>query len=142
MNMTTEMKEHQSKILSPLNPMPRSFFGGDFLDRISEGWNNVFPANLMRKYVKEDGTTILEYNLAGFTSDDIKVKLDSALGELIISAKKESEENKRSFSTILTLSPYITADDISTHCENGVLEIMIAPLEKRKEESLIDITVS
>jgi HSP20 family molecular chaperone IbpA len=142
MNMTNEMKERQSKILSPLSPMPRSLFGGDFFDRISEGWNTAFPANLMRRDTREDGTTILEYNLAGFTTEDIKVKLDSALGELIITAKKDTEENKRSFSTILTLSPYTTPEDISTHYENGVLEIMIAPLEKRKEESLIDIAVT
>lgn len=142
MTTSTEMKESQRKTLTPLIPMPRSLFGGDFFDRISEGWNSVFPANLMRKWTKEDGTTILEYDLAGFDSEDIKVKLDTALGELIISAKNESTENKRSFSTILSLSPYTTSEDISTHYKNGVLEIMIAPLEKRKEESLVEIAVT
>lgn len=119
-----------------------SLFGVGMLDRMFD--RSTSPAfsitsNLMRQYRSADGSTILEYNLAGFTQDEINVQIDTALGELIIKADHAEEGNQRAFSTAVTLSPYTSPEDVSTEYSNGVLKITVAPLEKRKEESLVTI---
>lgn len=138
--MNTLVKD-EDKMLAPVFPTGRSMFGPDFLGRLVDTWNNTLPNNLMRRYLEEDGSTVLEYNLAGFKKEDIQIKMDSALGELIVRAESSDGKDKRAFSTVLTLSPYTSAEDLSTSYENGVLKVTVAPLEKRKEESLIDIPV-
>jgi HSP20 family molecular chaperone IbpA len=123
---------------APFGGMPRSFFDSPFLNRFME----LNPTNnLMRSTVKEDGSTILEYNLAGFESGDISVHVDTASNELIIHALSEVEDNRRMFNTTIGISPYTTPEDVSTAYKNGVLQILIAPLEKRKAESLVPIPV-
>lgn len=95
--------------------------------------------NLMRNYRKEDGTNVYEYNLAGFGEDEIRIQIDTALNELIVAAEHNEEGNNRKVATVLTLSPYTSPEDIQTRYLNGVLSIEVAPLEKRKQESLVTI---
>ena len=140
--MNTLIKQ-DIKPFVPSFPTPRTLFGSDLLDRLTGGWaENLYPSNIMRRYTKDDGSLVMEYNLAGFADEDISLKFDSAIGELIINAKSETEDNKRSFSTVLSLSPYTTPDDIFTNYKNGVLEVTIAPLEKRKEDSLVTVPLN
>lgn len=98
--------------------------------------------NLMRQYRKEDGATVLEYNLAGYKDDEITINIDTALHELIIKADHTEEGNRRKFATSLTLSPYTSPEDVNVKLENGVLTIEIAPLEKRKQEALIQLPLN
>lgn len=142
MNML--VRKDDTRMASPLVsqfPFGGSLFGNRFLDSVTEGLS-MPSTNLMQRYVEEDGSTVVEYNLAGFEPEDISVKVDTALGELLISARSENGNNRRAFSTVLSLSPYTSAEDITTDYKNGVLAITIAPLEKRKEESLIEIPIN
>lgn len=136
--MNTQMLKQHTNDRSMIVPfgLPRSLFETPFLSRVLE---MSLPNNLMRDYTTEDGSSHLEYNMAGFELEDIKLKVDTAINELVISARSDKPDNKRMFTTTVGLSPYTTPEDISTHYKNGVLRISIAPLEKRKEESLIDI---
>lgn len=119
-----------------------SIFGAGMLDRMFDrSASPLFTtaANLMRQYRLADGSTVLEYNLAGFKQDEINVQIDTALGELIIKAEHQEEGNQRAYSTAVTLSPYTSPEDVTSEYSDGVLKITVAPLEKRKEESLVTI---
>ncbi len=115
--------------------------GAGMFDRMFDRFNAPMfsTASLMNQYRTENGSVVLEYNLAGFSEDEISVKADTALGELIIKAEHGEEGNKRVFNTTVTLSPYTSPEDITAEYVNGVLRITVAPLEKRKEESLVTI---
>jgi HSP20 family molecular chaperone IbpA len=96
----------------------------------------------MRSYVTDEGTAVCEFNLAGFSEDEITIKTDVARHELIITATKDDENNKRSFATNLLLSEYTHPEDISASYDNGVLTISVAPVDKRKEEALVDVPLN
>jgi HSP20 family molecular chaperone IbpA len=119
-------------------PLGSSFFGDIFGEMIP----NSFPSNMMSKNVLEDGSTVLEYNLAGYKPEQIMVKMDTAQSQLIIKAKNDDDNRRQVFNTVISLSPYTSPEDVKTSYEHGVLAITIAPLEKRKEEALVDIPVT
>jgi HSP20 family molecular chaperone IbpA len=92
---------------------------------------------LVKSSIADDGATVMEYNLAGFSPEEIAVKLDTMSGELMVSAEKA--DNTRRFSTVVSLPQYATMEDITPAYENGILTVRVAPLEKRKEEAIVDI---
>ena len=136
--MNSLVKDSRSSF-APMPILPHSLFDSPFFGRMMDGLS--IPSNLMRRYTQEDGSTVLEYNLAGFEVKDIAIKVDTATSELMITAQNEDVSNRRSFSTSVTLSPYTTPEDVTTSYKNGVLQVTVAPLEKRKAESLVDIPV-
>lgn len=150
--MNTLTNKEDEKALAPVVPMPRSLFGGDIfgrslfgpeiLGRVLTSEMPFTSNNLVHRETKEDGSTVLEYNLAGYSTEHISTRLDTAQNQLIISAKDESNSRRKTFSTVLTLSPYTSPEDISTSYKNGILEVVISPLEKRKEESIVDIPIN
>lgn len=96
--------------------------------------------NLMHRTKTDDGSTVLEYNLAGFKPEQIAVKYDTVAGELMVHA--ENEERTRESSFVVGLPQYASPEDVKTSYDNGVLSITIAPLEKRKESAIVDIPLS
>ncbi len=98
--------------------------------------------NLMRQYRKEDGSHVYEFNLAGFNEEEISVKNDTSLNELIITAEHTEEGNHRRFGTTVMLSPYSSPEDINVSYLNGVLSVEVAPFEKRKEEAIVSIPLN
>lgn len=140
--MNTPAK-NEERALAPFVPMPPSLFGMNLFDRFFDGLNNqIAQQNIVHREVRDDGSTAIEYNLAGYEPEQVSVKVDTAQGQLIVSAKDERENKRKSFSTVLTLSAYTSPEDITTSYKNGILEIVVAPLEKRKEESLVEIPIS
>lgn len=118
-------------------------FGSDFLgmgslfDRLFP--YNEAPARLMNSYREEDGSRVLEFNLAGFKEEEISVKLDTALHELVLRAERTGSGREERFATSIGVSPYTSPEDISVSYEAGMLSISVAPLEKRRQEALIDL---
>jgi HSP20 family molecular chaperone IbpA len=106
-----------------------SFAGGRDLTQWGQG--------LVKSSLAEDGSTVLEYNLAGFAPEEIAVRLDTISGELMVTAEKA--DNTRRFSTAVSLPQYATMEDITPTYENGIMTVKVAPLEKRKEEAIVDI---
>ncbi len=122
---------------------PELFNGIDrVFDRFNVPVNNFFGGSLLRNYENEDGSSVLEYNLAGYESEEIKVKVDTMRNELLIAAQHTEDNNQRSFRTSVSLSPYTLAEDINVDYVNGVLKISVAPVEKRKQESLTEIPIN
>lgn len=126
----------------PQLDFPYSLFGSPVLGRMAEALNVPATFNLMKHNKLEDGSTRLEYNLAGFKAEEISLNVDTATNELIIKAEKNNEGDIRRFHTVITLSPYTSPEDVTTKYEDGVLELTIAPIEKRKEESLVALPLN
>lgn len=125
------------------NQLARPMFGrGSLFESLAREFDSVLPASPIRKYRKEDGTVCVEYNLAGFEKDEISVKVDSAKSILYVSAESNTEDNKRSFSTALTLNEYIKPEDISVGYKNGVLTLEVKPVEGREEEALAELEIN
>lgn len=134
----TIVRSQPSSLLSDLGL--GSFFPPSMLERLMA--HSMPQPNLMREYRKEDGSHVYEFNLAGFEENEISVKNDTSLNELIITAEHNEEGNMRRFATTLALSPYSSPEDISVGYTNGVLNVAIAPFEKRKEEAIIKIPLN
>ena len=130
----------QRPSLSELGLPGMGFFSDSILDRFLNLPFN--QPNLMRQYRKEDGSRVVEYNLAGYAEEEISVNIDTALGELLVKAEHAEDGNMRRFSTALSLSPYTSHEDINVSYKNGVLIVEVAPLEKRKQEALVSLPVN
>jgi len=114
---------------------------GSWMDKLL-GDMSIYPSSLPKKINKEDGSTAIDFNLAGYNRDEVSVKIDTVLKRLFVTAKSEKEHDRKEFSTSVSLSPYTQAEDITSTYKNGILEVVIKPSSKREEEALIDVTIN
>ena len=136
--MNTIVRSQPSNLLSDFGL--GGLFPTSILDRVMD--YTMPQPNLMRQYRKEDGARVYEFNLAGFSENEISIKNDTSLNELIITAEHNEDGNSRRFATTLSLSPYSSPEDILADYVNGVLKVEVAPFEARKEEAIVSIPLN
>ena len=103
-----------------------------------------YPVNLYTNYSdKQAVETVLEVALAGFTKDEIKVKIeDNMLSVVVEKEVKESSENdnfkfhtrgiaKRNASISYTLAPTADADNVKVSFNDGILKVVV-PVKKEE----------
>lgn len=103
----------------------------------------AYPFNVK---IMKDGTSVLEYSLAGFTKDDITLKVEN--DKLIVKAKIEKEDNeedktahyvykgiaKRSMvHTVPVDSKHHDLKSIKAEFEDGILIITIPQTQESKD---------
>lgn len=86
----------------------------------SQDWN-ITPF----KKTVNGNQTILEFNLAGYDSKDIKIKLDNTLCRLTITAESKTKTGNKKFSTHVSLNPCVQSEDITAQHINGLLTITL-----------------
>lgn len=135
--------DRERNALAPFFPTPDivPLVEGSWMDRLL-GDMSIYPSALPRRINKEDGSTAIDFNLAGYNPNEVSVKVDTVLKRLFVTAKSENENNRKEFSTSVSLSPYTQPEDISSSYKNGILEVVIKPSIKREEEALVDITIN
>ena len=103
-----------------------------------------YPINLYTNFIdKQAAETVLEVALAGFTKNEIKVKVEDNMLSVIIEKeiKESSNEDdakfhtrgiaKRNASISYTLSPTADADNIKVSFEDGILKVIV-PVKKEE----------
>lgn len=118
---------------------PLGAFDRDFMNDFFDPFRTITPEESVKSL--DDGSVKLTYNLAGYDEKDVAVDFDSTTGELIIKAEGNDENGLRKFSMVRSLNPYVSADDLKVSLKNGLLSIVVAPLEKRKEEALVSLPI-
>lgn len=123
------------------SPLERNSFAFDgFLDRLFSQVDSA--GRIMNSHTKEDGTRVLEFNLAGFRESDIEVKLDKALHEVVIRADRSSGGRQEKFATAIAVSPHMVPEDLAVAYDSGVLYVELSPVEKRQDDSLVSIPLT
>ena len=103
-----------------------------------------YPINLYTNFVDNHAAeTVLEVALAGFTKDEIKVKIeDNMLSVVVEKEVKESSENdnfrfhtrgiaKRNASISYTLTPTADVDNVKVSFNDGILKVVV-PVKKEE----------
>jgi len=123
------------------SPLDRGSFGFDgFFDRLFSQVDSA--SRVMSSHAKEDGTRVLEFNLAGFREDDIEVKLDKALHEVVIRADRSGGGREEKFATAIAVSPHMTPEHLTVSYDSGVLYVELSPVEKRQDDSFVSIPLT
>lgn len=103
----------------------RPFFGpGGIVDELfgdADG-SSYIPFGRKKFSTDEEGNEIVEYNLAGFSKEQIEVDFDKALKRVKISA---SDGDTRNFKASFDVDLYVKEKDISLTYNNGILRFVI-----------------
>ena len=134
-----------------LSGLPRSIISNNALNELYSLFNETtsffskkecaYPYNVK---VRKDGTSVLEYSLAGFTKDEISLEVKDE--KLIVKAKAEKEEPDESVTNVYTGIAkrsmvhsvpvdlkYHDLKNIKAEFENGILVIEIPQSQESKE---------
>jgi HSP20 family molecular chaperone IbpA len=108
-----------------------------------QGTRCAYPYNL---YYTENGTHVLEYALAGFAKEMIKVKIEG--NKLVITANDDSKETekrtysvhgiaKRNMNAAWAFTGQIDKENIKVKYENGLLTILLPP----RKDQIIEVNI-
>lgn len=110
------------------------------LDYINDFWCNVdyCTSKLPTKTVqvsKDEKSYKLEFELPGFSKDEISIRVDKNV------LKLEAKNSKRTYLKNLTLTDNCDSDAITADLENGILYVEIPFKTKNETEKVIKINI-
>jgi HSP20 family molecular chaperone IbpA len=85
-------------------------------------------------------STVLEFSLAGYSEEQVKVTFDPAAHKLRVRALQNFAGHRRSYNTEIPLLSHVRPEDIKVTHKNGLLTVTIARGE-RIEESPSEIVI-
>ena len=130
--------------------------GRGVFDDVFEGFFTDFPQHLKRStqgypvadiYTAEDGSTVMEFALAGFSKEDLSIEVKPEKRSITVSATTgidEDAENGRRIARRNFQKTYINYDDnldlnmLSASFENGLLTVTV-PTRPEVKPLMIDI---
>ena len=130
--------------------------GRSVFDDVFDSFINDFPQHIKRStqgypvadiYTAKDGSTVMEFALAGFSKEDLNIEVKPEKRSITVSAATEDEEEARTGSRIARRSfrkTYINYDDnldlsmLSATFENGLLTVNVP---KRPEVQPLTIEI-
>ena len=122
-----------------------SLLGRSVLDDVFTTFFSDFPSHLQRStsgypvadiYRSEDGSTVLEFALAGFSKEELSIDIQPDKRSITVSAESDvNGENstarriaRRSFKkTYVNYDDNLNLADTSATLENGLLTVMVPP---------------
>lgn len=130
---------------SPFSTLfPTKAFDDFFHNWNQDSFNAGLPYN---SYADENGNTILEVAVAGFSKDDISVAIKGNTLEVVVDKKNKIDNSKnsyfhrgiamRTFMSSWTLSGQINKKNIKSSIKDGILKIVIPPI--KDDSCVIDI---
>ena len=146
-----------STTLTTLRPTFRpGLLGRGVLDDVFDNFFTEFPQHLKRStqgypvadiYTAEDGSTVMEFALAGFSKKDLNIEVKPEKRSITVSATTSDEsetENGRRIARRNFQKTYINYDDnldlssLNAAFENGLLTIVV-PTRPEVQPLMIDI---
>lgn len=115
----------------------RPFFGpGGLIDEFFGLADNSYVPPFGRRNFSEDeeGNEVIEYNLAGFSRDQIEVDFDKALKRVKVSASKGDE---KTFKSSFNVDLYVKEKDISVVYADGILRFVIKKVNDEDKKNNI-----